>query len=143
MYVIKLKVRKINLYVGKWKEICFKSLQRKLFLRFAPFKLNMKLLYTIKIFEFTLTKNDHFGFICLRTEMVLVDHLHLYITWISLSRLREAGTDPAFHILSHVEGKREGVDWMGGGGFRQNCVNSLLKFIQKRNCRVQEILKLS
>ena len=31
----------------------------------------------------------------------------------------------------------------GEGGFRQNCVNSLLKFIQNRNCRVQEILKLS
>ena len=42
---------------GKWKEICVKSLQRKLFLRFAPIKLNMKLLYTINIFEFTLTKN--------------------------------------------------------------------------------------
>ena len=48
--------------LGKWKEICLKSLQRKLFLRFAPFKLNMKLLYTIKIFEFTPTKNGHFGF---------------------------------------------------------------------------------
>ena len=46
---------------GKWKEIGLKSLQRKLFLRFAPFKLNMKLLYTIKIFEFTLTKNGNFG----------------------------------------------------------------------------------
>ena len=64
---------------GKWKEICLKSLQRKLFLRFAPFKLNMKLLYSINIFEFTLTKIGHFGFICLRTEMVLVDYLHLYI----------------------------------------------------------------
>ena len=28
----------------------------------------------MKIFEFTLTKNGHFGFICLRTEMVLVDY---------------------------------------------------------------------
>ena len=64
---------------GKWKEICLKSIQRKLFLRLAPFKRNMKLLYTIKIFEFTLTKNDHFGFNCLGTEMVLVDYLHLYI----------------------------------------------------------------
>ena len=46
--------------------------------------------------------------------------------------------------MSYVEGKREGVDWKGvGGGGRQNCVNSLLKFIQKRNCTVQEILKLS
>ena len=79
MYVIKLMVRKINFYVGKWKEIGLKSLQRKLFLRFAPFKLNMKLLYTIEIFEFTLTKNGHFGFICLRTEMVSVNYLHVYI----------------------------------------------------------------
>ena len=46
---------------GKWKEICLESLQSKLFLRLAPFKLNLKLLYTIKIFEFTLTKNGHFG----------------------------------------------------------------------------------
>ena len=46
---------------GKWKEIGLKSLQSKVFLRFAPFKLNMKLLYTIKIFEFTLTKNSNFG----------------------------------------------------------------------------------
>ena len=59
--------------------------------------------------------------------------------------------------MSYVEGKREGVDWKGGGGVRQNCVNSLLiayepmayginklelKFIQKRNCKVQEILKV-
>ena len=28
----------------------------------------------MKIFEFTLTKNGHFGFICLRTEMVSVDY---------------------------------------------------------------------
>ena len=48
---------------GKWKEICLKSLQKKLFLRFAHFKRNMKLLYTIKIFEFTLTKNGHFGLV--------------------------------------------------------------------------------
>ena len=63
---------------GKWKEIGLKSLQRKLFLQFAPFKLNIKLLYTIRIFEFTLTKNGHFDFICLRTEMVSVDYLHVY-----------------------------------------------------------------
>ena len=77
MYVIKLMVRKINLYVGEWKEIGFKSPQRKLSLRFAPFKLNMTILYTIRIFEFTLTKNGHFGFICLKTEMVSVDYLHI------------------------------------------------------------------
>ena len=81
----------------------------------------MKFLYTIKIFEFTLTKNGHFGFICLRTEMVLVDYLdlHLYIKWISLSRLGEAGADPTFHnikCLMLIEGKSEGVDWKGGGG---------------------------
>ena len=42
MYVIKLKVKIINLYVGEIERNMLKSLQRKLFLRFAPFKLNMK-----------------------------------------------------------------------------------------------------
>ena len=55
----------------------------------------MKLLYTTKIFEFTLTKNGHFGFICLRTEIIngigRLLYLHVYIKWISLSGLGEAG----------------------------------------------------
>ena len=57
----------------------FKVTPKEISLRFEPFKPNMKLLYNIRIFEFTLTKNGHFGFICLRTEMVLVDYLHVYI----------------------------------------------------------------
>ena len=63
MYVITLKVRKINLYVGEMERNMFKVTPKEFFLRFAPFKLNMKLFYTIQIFEFTLTKNGHFGFI--------------------------------------------------------------------------------
>ena len=63
---------------GKWKEIGLKSPQRKIFLRFSPFKLNMKFIYTIKIFEFTLTKNGHFV-LSVYTEMVSVDYLHVYI----------------------------------------------------------------
>ena len=103
---------------GNGKKICLKSLQRKLFLRFAPFKLNMKLLYTIKIFEFTLTKNGHFGFICLRPEMVMVDYLHLYIKWISLSRLGEAGADPTFHntCIKCLMLREKGKELIGRGG---------------------------
>ena len=53
----------------------FKVTPKEIIFTICTFKLNMKLLYTIKIFEFTLTKNGHFGFICLRTEIVLVDYL--------------------------------------------------------------------
>ena len=56
---------------GKWIEIGVKSLQRNYF---YDLHINMKLLYTIKIFEFTLTKNGHFGFIYLRTKMVSEDY---------------------------------------------------------------------
>ena len=78
----------------------------------------MKLLYTIKIFEFTLTKNGHFGFICLRTEIVLVDYLHLYIKWISLIRLGEAGADQTFHNIKYhmLREKGKGLIGRGGGG---------------------------
>ena len=77
----------------------------------------MKLLYTIKIFEFTLTKNGHFGFICLRTEIVLVDYLHVYIKRISLSRLGEAGADPTFHnIIKCLMLREKGKGLIGRGG---------------------------
>ena len=78
----------------------------------------MKLLYTIKIFEFTLTKNGHFGFVCLRTEMVSVDYLRLYIKWISLSRLGEAGADPTFYNISVLPGmlRENGKGLIGKGG---------------------------
>ena len=76
----------------------------------------MKLLYSIKIFEFTPTKNGHFGFICLRKEMVLVDYLHLYIKWISLSRLGEAGADPIFHNIKCPMLREKGKGLIGKGG---------------------------
>ena len=38
----------------------------------------MKLIYSIKIFEFTLTKNGHFV-LSVYTEMASVDYLHVYI----------------------------------------------------------------
>ena len=41
----------------------------------------MKLIYTIKFFEFTLTKNGHFV-LSVNTEMVSVDYLHVYIKWL-------------------------------------------------------------
>ena len=74
----------------------------------------MKLIYTIKIFEFTLTKNGHF-FLSVYTEMVSVDYLHVYIKWISLSRLGEAWADPTFHNIQCLM-LREGVEGGGGGG---------------------------
>ena len=43
----------------------------------------MKFIYTIKIFEFTLTKNGHFV-LSVYTEMVLVDYLHVYIKWLKI-----------------------------------------------------------
>ena len=73
----------------------------------------MKLLYTIKIFEFTLTRNGHFGFICLRTEMVSVDYLHVYMSIFKSAR-RSWGRSNKYLKASYVEGKREGVDWKGG-----------------------------
>ena len=101
----------------------------------------MKLLYTITNFEFTLTKNGHFGFTCLRTEMVLVDYLH--IKWISLIRLGEAGADPTYHNIQCLMLREKGKGLIGKGGGVSDKIELELKFIQKRNCRVQEILKLS
>ena len=78
----------------------------------------MKLLNTIKIFEFTLTKNGHFSFICLRTEMISVDYLHS--NGISVSRLGEAEADPTFHNIKNLMLREKGKGligkWGGGGG---------------------------
>ena len=50
--------------------------------------------------------------------MVLVDYLHLYIKWISLSRLGEAGADPTFHNIQclMLTEKGKGLIGKGGGG---------------------------
>ena len=74
----------------------------------------MKLFYIIKIFEFTLTKNRHFGFICLRTEMISVDYLHS--NGISLSRLGEAEADPTFHNIKCLMLREKGKGLIGKGG---------------------------
>ena len=131
MYAISWWWEKLTYMWGKWKEIGLKSLQRKLFLRFAPFKLNMKLLYTIKIFEFTLTRNGHFGFICLKTEMVSVDYLHVYMSIFKYKcRLGEAGEDPT--NIKRLMLREKGKGLIGkGGGVRQNCVNSSLNSFRK------------
>ena len=95
--------------------------------------------YKFKIFEFTLTKNGHFGFICLRTEMVSVDYLHVYIKWISLSRLGEAGADPTFYNnnIKCLILREKGKGWGGGGS------DKIVWTLYLNYCRVQEILKLS
>ena len=53
----------------------------------------------MKIFEFTLTKNGHFGFICLRKGNGIGRLLYVQCIYqiISLSRLGEAWADPTFH----------------------------------------------
>ena len=48
MYVIKLMVRKINLYVGEMERNRFKVTPKEII--FYHFKIDMKLLYTIKFF---------------------------------------------------------------------------------------------
>ena len=58
----------------------------------------MKLIYTIKIFEFTLTKNGHFV-LSVYIEMVLVDYLFACIYQMTLSRLGEAWADLTFHNI--------------------------------------------
>ena len=71
MYVIKLMVRKINLYMGEMERNRFKVTPKENIFMICTF-------YTIKIFEFTLTKNGHFV-LSVYTEMVSVDYLHAYI----------------------------------------------------------------
>ena len=58
----------------------------------------MKLIYTINIFEFTLTKNGHFV-LSVYIEMVSVDYLFACIYQMTLSGLGEAWADPTFHNI--------------------------------------------
>ena len=59
----------------------------------------MKIIYTIKIFEFTLTKTYGHFVLSVHIEMVSVDYLFACIYQMTLSRLGEAWADPTFHNI--------------------------------------------